>query len=251
MIAGAAFLMIPFSNETYKKVILERRAKKHNLEKPHHLRMHPSELWPAVKHFLLFTLVRPVAMLFIEPPVLLFTIYTSFTFSTLFGFFDAFPIVYQDVYGFTVGQEGLTFLAVAIGCALGGLTGILVDIFFYQPQYRRADKQGEIVAPEHRLYGAMIGSLGIPIGLFWFAWTARKDIHWICPIMAGLPFGWGNLSIFNAASLYLLDTYGPLNGASALAANGIMRYALGAGFPLFTTQVCNRRNNLRARVLSC
>lgn len=36
--------------------------------------------------------------------------------------------------------------------------------------------------------------------------------------------------------MYMVDCYGPMNGASAMAANGILRYSLGAIFPLFTTQ---------------
>jgi hypothetical protein len=36
--------------------------------------------------------------------------------------------------------------------------------------------------------------------------------------------------------LYLADVYGATNGASAIAANGIARYVLGAVFPLFTVQ---------------
>ena len=35
----------------------------------------------------------------------------------------------------------------------------------------------------------------------------------------------------------MIDVYGPLNGASALAANGVARYGLGAAFPLFTFQM--------------
>lgn len=34
----------------------------------------------------------------------------------------------------------------------------------------------------------------------------------------------------------MIDVYGPVNGASAMAANGIIRYSLGAVFPLFTVQ---------------
>jgi hypothetical protein len=36
---------------------------------------------------------------------------------------------------------------------------------------------------------------------------------------------------------YLLDTYGAMYGASAVAANGLLRYAFGAGFPMFTLQM--------------
>lgn len=34
-----------------------------------------------------------------------------------------------------------------------------------------------------------------------------------------------------------MDVYHSLNGASAMAANGLLRYAFGAAFPLFTIQM--------------
>jgi hypothetical protein len=100
----------------------------------------------------------------------------------------------------------------------------------------------------------MIGCFGIPIGLFWFAWTADRGVHWIVPTLAAVPFAWGNLCLFvsfvcfffilfiqltatqTSAALYMVDVYGPKNGASAIAANGILRYTLGGIFPLFTVQ---------------
>lgn len=36
---------------------------------------------------------------------------------------------------------------------------------------------------------------------------------------------------------YLVDVYHALNGASAMAANGLLRYTFGAVFPLFTVQM--------------
>jgi hypothetical protein len=76
--------------------------------------------------------------------------------------------------------------------------------------------------------------------LFWFAWSARPSTHWISPVLAGVPFAWGNVCIFISAALYFIDVYGPLNGASAMAANGLARYTLGAAFPLFTFQMYER-----------
>jgi hypothetical protein len=73
--------------------------------------------------------------------------------------------------------------------------------------------------------------------LQWFAWTAKRDVSWASPVVAAIPFAWGNLSIFLSAANYLIDTYQALNGASALAANGLLRYTLGAVFPLFTLQM--------------
>lgn len=43
-----------------------------------------------------------------------------------------------------------------------------------------------------------------------------------------------------SAALYLVDTYGPMGGASALAANGLLRYTLGCVFPLFTVQMYDK-----------
>jgi energy-converting hydrogenase Eha subunit G len=40
-----------------------------------------------------------------------------------------------------------------------------------------------------------------------------------------------------ASATYLVDTYLSINAASAVAANGFLRYALGAVFPLFTLQM--------------
>jgi hypothetical protein len=81
-----------------------------------------------------------------------------------------------------------------------------------------------------------LGETGANI-LQWFAWTAKRDVSWASPVVAAIPFAWGNLSIFLSAANYLIDTYQALNGASALAANGFLRYTLGAVFPLFTLQM--------------
>ncbi|KAJ2975454.1 hypothetical protein NQ176_g5509 [Zarea fungicola] len=90
---------------------------------------------------------------------------------------------------------------------------------------------------EHRLYAAMIGSFGPPIGLFWFAWTARTNIYWASPVAAIIPFAWGNLCIFISGVSYMVDTYSGDVVASGAAANSLARYGLAAAFPLFTIQM--------------
>jgi hypothetical protein len=40
-----------------------------------------------------------------------------------------------------------------------------------------------------------------------------------------------------SATTYLVNVYQSENGASAVAANGILRYGFGAAFPLFTIQM--------------
>ena len=235
------FLLVPVylyslgMKETYKKIILQKRAKRMGIAPP--AKVGPSG-FAAVRFMITVTLFRPVKMIFTEPIVFFFSLYTGFNFSVLFGFFDAFPLVFGNVYHFEPGFTGLTFLGIGFGCCAGALTAMLINRLWYHKEYLKSHQEGKggTVAPEYRLYAAMLGSFGLPIGLFWFAWTSRKEIHWISPVLATVPFAWGNICVFNSCGLYLVDVYGPLNGASALAANGLIRYAAGAVFPLFTVQ---------------
>lgn len=235
----AAFLFSLPQSETYKKIILQHRARRLGIEPP----VNPIPAgFPRIKFLLLVTLGRPMRMLVTEPIVAFFSIYTAFNFSVLFGFFAAFPYVFQGLYDFNLGEGGLSFLGIGVGCVLATLLFILVDRLTYRKRTLVAQAKGNMtpLSPEHRLYAAMVGSFLLPLGLFWFAWTARADVHWIVPLAATVPFACGNLLVFCSAVLYLIDTYGPLMGASAVAANGLLRYTLGALFPLFTLQMYRR-----------
>ena len=176
-------------------------------------------------------------MLLTEPIVAFFSLYVAFNFAVLYGFFEAFPYIFSTVYNFDRGEIGLTFVAIGLGCILSLITVGLIDRLKYQPLLAQAKRNGNGThAPEHRLYPAMYGCFGLPISLFWLGWTARPSTHWISPVLAAIPFAWGNLNVFMSSAAYLIDTYRASNGASALAANGLLRYVLGAVFPLFTTQ---------------
>ena len=195
ILSGVAFVYCLFMKETYKKIILQRRAKRIGITPAAKAGLTGLA---AARFLLTITLFRPIHMMFTEPIVAFSSLYVAFNFSVLFGFFDAFPIVFEGVYAFDAGFTGLTWLSVLTGCILSAATVILVDRSTYRTKYIKSHVEGRkgIVAPEHRLYAAMMGSLGLPIGLFWFAWTARSDIHWICPVLAVIPFAWGNLCVF-------------------------------------------------------
>ncbi len=165
-------------------------------------------------------------------------------------FFTAFPIVFEQHRGWSgkyyprpclpsltshaVGVSGLAFIGIGVGLVLGNILNPIGNIF-----YNRAAKlagPGGRVPPEARLPMVCVGSILLPIGLFWFAWTCQSSVHWIVPILASVPFGCGFLLIFTGVTMYLLDSY-TLHAASALAANAVMRSVFGAVFPLFSTQL--------------
>jgi len=85
--------------------------------------------------------------------------------------------------------------------------------------------------PEAGVSAVCIASILIPVGEIWFAWTCTPNVHWIVPILAGIPFGAGNTGIFIYASNYLVHSYG-IYAASALAGNAVLRSILGGTMPL-------------------
>lgn len=116
---------------------------------------------------------RPIHILTTEPLVTLVCLYVAVDFGILFSFFAAIPYTFGKVYGFDLDHLAWCSFVWPFGCALGLTTMLLCDITLYRPKTSRypPDK----IPPEHRLYAAMIGSLGLPISLLWYAWTARSD----------------------------------------------------------------------------
>lgn len=43
------------------------------------------------------------------------------------------------------------------------------------------EKNGGQARPEFRLPALIIGAFMVPVGLFWYGWSARSSIHWIMP----------------------------------------------------------------------
>ena len=189
LIAAPVGLAAIPARETSKKIILAKRAKKRGEPGPP-----KPPLAAMVKLLLVVTLVRPLKMLVVEPIVASWALYHSFVFGVLFAFFDSYPLTFIKVYGFTFAQVGLAFLGILIGTVLAVLTFIVVDKTIYQKKKLAAAP--EKPAPEERLYVSMMGAFGVPIALFWFAWTARADIQFMVPITAGVPFGWGVVTLF-------------------------------------------------------
>ncbi|KAK3333840.1 major facilitator superfamily transporter [Cercophora scortea] len=227
-------LTLLFGRETFHPILKKRWAKK--LGRPP--LDPPVPFGQRLKQFLRTSLIRPLHMLATEPIVGLVCLYAACEFATLFTFFAAVPFVFQGVYQFSIEETGLVFLSIVTGCLLGAVTILLCDVYFYRRQIPRHPPHK--VPPEYRLFPAMIGSIGPPVGLFWFAWTARPDVSWASPVVAMVPFAWGNLSIFVSTFQYMTDTYHGKVVASAASANSLARYGLAGAFPLFTIQMFSR-----------
>ncbi|EWC44346.1 hypothetical protein DRE_01172 [Drechslerella stenobrocha 248] len=241
----AAFMItVPFTRETYKKAILVAQARKD--KKP--LKKPP----PKESLGLLFTvtLFRPVRMMFIEPIVCCISLYNGFCFAVFFAFFESLPYVLLGVY--QPGERGLanSFLALSLGSVLAAATCAAFEWLVYQPRrQQRIDRGMTPIKPEERLYAALVGSILFPAGLFIWALTAKEDVPIIVPLIGCVLFAWGSVVTFIVTVIYIVHIYNTLLGASALGANSLVRYAMGACFPLFTVQMYDRLGIQNAGIL--
>jgi hypothetical protein len=224
----ACSLYVP---ETYAPVLLRRRAAKLSkmTGKVYVSKMDLSVTAPKSEQ-VKTTLLRPWILLFTEPIVFLTGIYLAIIYGTLYLLFAAFPIVFQQQRGWSPGIGGLAFIGVAVGM----LFAVGYAMFDNRRYLRVAAAHGGLAPPEARLPPAILGSVLLPVGLFWFAWTNGPEIHWIVPIIASAFFAAGLVSVFLSLLSYMIDSY-TVFAASVLAANSVLRSLFGAAFPLFTT----------------
>lgn len=237
-------LGLVFVPETYGPVILRKRAAKlSSMTRKVYRTREDAAGRMSTSSAITTSLVRPWILLFKEPIVVVLSIYMAIIYGTLYMLFGAFPIVFQLHRGWSEGIGGLAFLGVAVGMIIAVMLGPFVN----KRYMKVAAEHGGIAPPEARLNTAIIGAIAIPIGLFWFAWTNSPSIHWLSPIAAGVPFGFGMVVIFISIINYLIDSY-TIFAASALAANSVLRSLFGFAFPLFTT---NMYENLGIHWASC
>lgn len=181
-------------------------------------------------------LARPWVLLFREPIVLVASTYMAILYGTLYMLLGAFNIVYQEGRGWSEGFGGLAFMGIVIGMLIG-----LVYMILDNRRYTKLMvglPENVMPPPEARLPPSVIGSIALPIGVFWFAWTNGPSIHWAVSIVGTVPFAFGMVLVFISCINYLIDAY-TIYAASVLAASAMLRAFIGAAFPLFTIQMYN------------
>lgn len=176
-------------------------------------------------------------MLFFELIVSMTCVYLSLVYAIFYMTFQAFPIIYINLYGLSPGVEGLLFLSIGAGalCALPVFLGW--DAFL-----RRAQAEGRPWTRREEYRRLPLACVGGPLfvtSLFWLGWTARSDVPYAVPMLAGIPFGMGFQLIFMSLLNYLVDAY-EIFAASANAAASCSRSLLAVILPFATTPMFRR-----------
>ncbi|KAJ7512747.1 major facilitator superfamily domain-containing protein [Mycena galericulata] len=228
--AFAGILGIPLLRETYAPVIRRRIGLgSSDAEK---LGDHPVDARSDKLYFLWVNLIRPFMILSRSFICFILSLYMSFMYGIYYLMFATFPNFFGETYGFSTGIGGLAYIGLGIGFFLSTFIGARPGDRMYR---YLAEKNGGKGTPEMRIPALFIGSLFVPIGLFWYGWSAQAKIHWIMPIIGSGIFGFGMMATFLPITLYLVDTF--TYAASALAAATVFRSLLGFAFPLFGQQM--------------
>lgn len=176
---------------------------------------------------------RPFQLVLLDPSIAFTAVYTALIYGIFYSFFEAFPLVYSVMYGFNLGEMGLTFLSVTVGVVIS-ITWYWWYIYYVVEPSIRANGLG---SPERRLIPALFVTFLVPIGLFIFGWTSNPDIHWIVSCIGIVITTIGIFLIIQCIFLYLPLVY-PQYAASLFAGNDFFRSALAAGaihfsYPMF------------------
>lgn len=112
-------------------------------------------------------LTRPWIILF-DTISFLCAVYMSVVYTLLYMLFSIYPIVFQERRGWNAGVGELPL----IGTVIGSFIGSIIVLFDSRQKQKKIEK-GIPLRPEDRLTLAMMGGIGFPITMFWFAWTAE------------------------------------------------------------------------------
>lgn len=177
---------------------------------------------------------RPIEVSIVEPVVLLINVYLALVYSVLYLWFEAFPIVYREVFGFTIIEEGVCFSSLLVGVILGSFCYV---IFIYYKFTLRLLRH-ENIYPEVFTPMAIVGGALLPCGLFIFAWSATTEAHWIGTLIGAAISGFSNFVIFQTLLNYLGMSF-PKYAASVFASNCLWRSVVAGTAPLFAKPLYN------------
>ncbi|KAL1704529.1 major facilitator superfamily domain-containing protein [Schizophyllum commune] len=210
----AAAVGIPLLRETYHPIIRKRIAKRNgDLER---LRVDPvvEEAGMSKIGIIWVNIQRPIMLLFGDVICFLLTFFSK-------------------TYGFKAGVGGLVYIGIGIGSLVAVIIGAKVGDRIYWGL--SAKYNNGVGKPEYRVPSLILGSMVIPIGLFWYGWSAEAATHWIVPILGTAVYAFGQMMTFLPIQLYLVDTF--TYAASAVAAATFFRSMFGFAFPLFAQEM--------------
>jgi hypothetical protein len=237
-----------FLQETRSSVVLGCQAKASALSKDAVGRVFGGFCCPS-GHFkrLARSAARPIYLLFTEPVLIACTLWSGFSFGTVYMFTQSVEQVYQQ-YGWSSWNISYVISAVAVGEVTGFFWILYGTRLYFNSASRNTEFPGHPI-PEARLYASVLGSfVGIAGGMFVYAWT--ENVHWILPTIGLAMAGFGMQTVLSAVADYLEDAYAASNyAASAIASCAAGENIFAGCLPLATSSMYTLLGNKWASTL--
>ncbi|KAJ5378668.1 hypothetical protein N7509_011787 [Penicillium cosmopolitanum] len=183
---------------------------------------------------ILTVFTRPFVMTVQEPILLFSSLFMGFTYAVFYLYFQAYPLVFQDLYGLSAGIAGLAFLPISVGAVIAFIIFMCYGMF--HTKANKAGKKWTTVEEYRRLPLAAIDSLlpcsGSP-------GRQRHPSTQSPPLCLDFFFGLGYILIFMAMINYLTDAYKQYS-ASAQAAASTIRSTMAVCLPLATNPMYSK-----------
>ena len=180
--------------------------------------------------------IRPLKLIGTQIVVQIMGLYMAYIYGTLYLVLATFPALWARRYHESTGIGTLNYISLGIGFFVGALYCGLLQDRVYGALKKRHNGVGR---PEFRIPLMVPGSILMPIGLFWYGWSAQAHIHWIMPNIGSCVLGAGVIVGFQCIQTFLVDTY-MRYAASAIGAATVLRSLCGFTFPLFAPDMYDR-----------
>jgi DHA1 family multidrug resistance protein-like MFS transporter len=172
-------------------------------------------------------IIKPPEITLKDPAIAFCSIYTSLIYAIYYSFFEAFPLTYPIVYGFSADATCLLYASMLVGCVIAAV----IYGYYYTRYTRRSGLDNSNF--ELRLIPAIPATVLVTVSLFMYAWTSRVSIHWIVPTIGVTVYSGATFVIFQALLCYIPLVY-PRYVSSLFAAGDFARSVLAAGFVMFS-----------------
>ncbi|PBP25566.1 MFS multidrug transporter-like protein [Diplocarpon rosae] len=219
-----------FLQETYPPVLLDRK-KKAMIKETGNEALHTEFDRPdrTIGKSLRISLLRPFKLLFTQIIVQVLALYMAYLYGITYLVLSTFPGLWENEYDESVGIGGLNYISLGVGFFIGTQISAPCQDRIYRALKKRSNGVGK---PEFRVPLMLPGALLVPIGLFWYGWSAQAQTHWIMPNIGAAIFSAGTIVGFQCIQTYIVDAY-TRYAASAIGATTVLRSLAGFGFPLF------------------
>ena len=227
---GVQVLGLIYLRETYAPKLLNNKAaklRKDSGNSAYHAEWeHPDR---TLRKVLRASLIRPFRLLGTQPIIQALALYVAYLYGLMYLVLSTFPFVWENIYHESVGIGGLNYISLGVGFFLGAQICAPINDRIYHKLKIRNNNEGR---PEFRVPLMVPGAVIVPIGLFIYGWSSRREVHWIVPNIGAAIFSAGTIIGAQCTQTYIVDAYSRY-AASAVASAVVLRSLAAFGFPLF------------------